>query len=104
MVDGECTARPPSEARKRRSAHDPGSLSTVADELDVEAMIERFRERAKAVRNRPLPPVAGPDKKRFLERAQIDYMDFAMLGDATGTLEDGILTLRIDLRPPDAGQ
>jgi len=74
----------------------------VADELDVEAMIARFRERANAVKNRPMPPVAGPEKKRFLERAQVDFMDFAMLGDATGTLEDGILTLRVDLRPPDA--
>jgi hypothetical protein len=74
----------------------------VADEFDPAAMIGRFRERAQAVRNRPLPPVAGPEKKRFLERAQTDYMDFAMIGDATATLEDGILTLKIDLRPPEA--
>ncbi len=77
-------------------------MSGVADELDVEAMIQRFRERADAVRNRPLPPVAGPDKKRFIEQARVDYMDFAILGDATGTLEDGIRTLRVDLRPPEA--
>jgi hypothetical protein len=70
----------------------------VADEFDPQAMIERFQERARAVKNRPLPPVAGPDKKRFLERAQVDFMDFAMIGDATATLEDGVLTLRIDLR------
>jgi hypothetical protein len=25
------------------------------------------------------------------------------LGDATGTIEDGILVLRVDLRPPSAG-
>ena len=65
-------------------------------------MIARFKERAQAVRNRPLPPVAGPEKKRFIERAQTDFQDFAMIGDATGALEDGILTLRIDLRPPEA--
>ena len=70
----------------------------MADEFDPEAMIQRFQERAQAVKSRPLPPVAGPEKKRFLERAQIDYMDFAMIGDATATLEDGVLTLRIDLR------
>jgi limonene-1,2-epoxide hydrolase len=70
----------------------------VADEFDPEAMIQRFRERAQAVKNRPLPPVAGPEKKRFIERAQVDYMDFAIIGDATATLEDGILTLRVDLR------
>jgi hypothetical protein len=74
----------------------------VADEFDPAAMIQRFRERARAVRNRPLPPVAGPEKKRFLERAQIDFMDFAMIGDADATLEGGILTLTIDLRPPAA--
>jgi limonene-1,2-epoxide hydrolase len=74
----------------------------MADELDIDAMIARFRERAQAVRNRPLPPVTGPEKKRFIERAQTDFADFAMIGDATGALEDGILTLRIDLRPDDA--
>lgn len=70
----------------------------MADEFDPEAMIQRFRERAQAVKNRPLPPVAGPEKKRFVERAQVDFMDFAMIGDATATLEDGVLTLRVDLR------
>jgi hypothetical protein len=38
-----------------------------------------------------------------MQRAQIDYQDFAMLGDADGSLEDGILVLRVDLRPPEAG-
>jgi hypothetical protein len=74
----------------------------MADELDVEAMIARFRERANAVKNRPMPPVAGPEKKRFIERAQTDFMDFAMIGDATGAIEDGFLVLRVDLRPPEA--
>lgn len=74
----------------------------MAEGLDVDAMIERFRERAKAVRNRPLPPVAGPEKKQFMERAQIDYQDFAIIGDAVGKIEDGFLVLRVDLRPPEA--
>jgi hypothetical protein len=26
-------------------------------------------------------------------------MDYAMIGDAEGQIEDGVLTLRIDLRP-----
>lgn len=41
----------------------------------------------------------GPERQQFIEQARLDYMDFAMLGDATATLEDGILTLRVDLRP-----
>jgi hypothetical protein len=75
----------------------------VADELDIDAMIARFRERARAVRNRPLPPVGGPERQHFLSQAQVDYQDFAMLGDATGELVDGVLVLRIDLRPAGEG-
>ncbi len=72
----------------------------MAEGLDLEAMIERFRARAQAVRNRPLPPVAGEERTKFIEQAQHDYQDFAIIGDAQATLEDGILTLRVDLRPP----
>jgi hypothetical protein len=71
----------------------------VADEFHPADMVERFRQRARAVRNRGLPPVEGPERQRFIEQAQLDFMDFAMLGDAEATLEDGILTLRVDLRP-----
>jgi hypothetical protein len=70
----------------------------MADTYDPDAMIARFRERAKAVRSRGVPPLEGPDRKRFMEAAQQDFMDFAMLGDAEASLDDGILTLRIDLR------
>ncbi|HEX2381130.1 MAG TPA: hypothetical protein VHI95_00730 [Acidimicrobiales bacterium] len=71
----------------------------MADEIDVGAMIERFRNRASAVRNRPLPPIAGEERTAFIRQAQLDYQDFAMIGDATGALDGGILTLTIDLRP-----
>jgi hypothetical protein len=70
----------------------------MADELDVDAMLQRFRDRAAAVKDRPLPPVAGPERQRFVEHAQLDFQDFAMLGDATWIFEDGILTLRVDLK------
>ena len=62
-------------------------------------MVARFRERAEAVRRRWLPPVEGPDRQRFLEAAKLDFQDYAMIGDATATLEDGVLRLEIDLRP-----
>jgi hypothetical protein len=70
-------------------------------ELDTDAMIARFRERAAAVKRRNLPPVAGEERQRFLEQAQLDFMDFGLIGDATATIEDGFLVLRVDLRPPD---
>jgi hypothetical protein len=70
-------------------------------ELDVDAMLARFRERAHAVKQRPLPPVAGSERQHFLEQAQRDYQDFAIIGDAVGAIEDGVLVLRVDLRPPE---
>jgi len=74
----------------------------VPDDFDPTAMIERFRSRAVAVRSRGIPPIEGPERQRFVEQAQLDFMDYAMLGDAQATLADGILTLRIDLRPDGA--
>jgi hypothetical protein len=68
-------------------------------ELDAAAMVQRFRERAKAVRARGIPPVEGPERKRLIEQANLDFMDFAILGDAEVELADGILTFRVDLRP-----
>jgi hypothetical protein len=70
-------------------------------EFDPQEMVVRFRERAEAVRNRGMPPIEGAERQRFREQAQRDYADFAMIGDAQADLVDGILTLRIDLRPPD---
>ncbi len=72
----------------------------MAEAFDVDAMLERFRERAKAVKNRNLPPVAGPERTKFIEQAQLDFQDFAIIGDAEGRLDEGVLTLRVDLRPP----
>jgi hypothetical protein len=69
--------------------------------LDVDAMITRFRERALAVKQRPLPPVAGEERQQFIEQAKRDFQDYAIIGDAQASLDDGILTLRIDLRPAD---
>ena len=77
-----------------------GILDAMAT-LDVDAMLARFRERASAVKKRPLPPVAGEERQQFLQQAKFDYQDFAIIGDAEAAVEDGILTLRIDLRPPD---
>jgi hypothetical protein len=69
--------------------------------LDVDAMLQRYRERAAAVRKRPLPPVAGEERQAFIAQANVDFMDFAIIGDAEGSVEDGILVLRVDLRPAD---
>lgn len=71
----------------------------MAESFDPQAMLERFRERAAAVKRRNLPPVGGDERKLFLEQAETDFMDFAIVGDADASLDDGVLTLVIDLRP-----
>lgn len=73
----------------------------MTEGLDIEAMLARYRDRAAAVRKRNLPPVAGEERAKFVAQAQTDFQDFAIIGDAQGSLEDGILVLRVDLRPPD---
>ena len=72
------------------------------DQLDVDAMLERFRERAAAVKDRPLPPVAGTERQRFIEQAELDFQDFAIIGDATWAFEDGQLVLRVRFDQPEA--
>ena len=68
--------------------------------LDIDAMVQRFRDRAVAVRKRNLPPVGGEERQRFMEQMQFDFQDFGLVGDAVGTIEEGFLVLRVDLRPP----
>jgi len=71
----------------------------MTDAFDVDAMISRFRERAASVKKRNLPPVGGDERQQFLDQAQADFQDYAMIGDAEGSIVDGVLTLTIDLRP-----
>ena len=69
----------------------------MASTFDPAAMIERFRERASSVKRRPLPPVAGEERQHFLAQAQVDFQDFAIIGDAVVSIEDGVLVLRVNL-------
>ena len=70
-------------------------------EFDVDAMIKRFTERAEAVRDRPLPPVAGEERKKFISQAQIDFTDFTLISNASWEADEEELVLRIPLRPRD---
>ncbi len=67
--------------------------------LDIDALTQRFRERAAAVKERGLPPVAGDERQLFIDQAEADYMDFSLIGAAEWAVEDEHLVLRIPLRP-----
>lgn len=66
-------------------------------EFDVDAMLERYRARAEAVRERGLPPVAGEGRRAFIEQAERDYTDYALVGSAAWSVEGDHLVLRIPL-------
>lgn len=67
-------------------------------EFDVDEFLQRFADRAKAVEERGLPPVAGPERKALIEQAERDYTDFALIAAAQWALEGDALVLRIPLR------
>jgi len=67
------------------------------DTLSTTGMIQRFKQRADAVRKRTIPPIAGAERKEFIQQAEFDYQDFAMIADSVVSLDGGFLT--IDLRP-----
>jgi hypothetical protein len=66
--------------------------------FDVDAMLKRYSTRANAVKERPLPPVAGEERKRFIEQAETDYTDYALVASASWELDDTYLILKIPLQ------
>ncbi len=72
-------------------------------ELDIDAMLTRYKERAAAVKRRNLPPVGGDERAAFIKQAEDDFMDFALIADSVASMEDGVLVFRVDLRPPQEG-
>ncbi len=66
-------------------------------EFDVDQFIARFQARADAVKERNLPPVAGPERQRLIEQAEADFMDFSLVAKASWAVEEGMLVFRIPL-------
>jgi hypothetical protein len=66
-------------------------------EFDVDAFLERFGARAKAVKDRGIPPLEGEARRLFIESAQQDFLDYSLISDASWAVEDGVLVMRIDL-------
>jgi len=65
----------------------------------ADAIVDRFTERAEAVKQSAMPPLEGAARLLWRQQRQLDYQDFAMMSDAAATLNDGVLTLTVDLRP-----
>ena len=66
-------------------------------QLDVDQFLNRFRERADAVKTRGIPPLEGEARRSFVEQAENDFLDYSLVGSASWSVEEGALVLRIPL-------
>lgn len=67
-------------------------------EFDVDAFVRRYRERADSVKERGVPPVAGEERRLFIEQAEMDYLDYSLVGSSEWEVTDDCLVLRIPLK------
>ncbi len=65
--------------------------------LDMDDFLERFARRAKAVKERGIPPLEGEARKQFIEAAEQDYLDYTLVSSAAWEVDGTELVLRIPL-------
>ena len=65
--------------------------------LNVEDLLDRYKERAEAVKNRSIPPVGGDDRMAFVKQAEIDYQDFMIIADSEVEITEEYLILKSKL-------
>jgi hypothetical protein len=66
-------------------------------QLDMDEFLDRFERRAKAVRERGVPPLEGEARKHFIDSAEKDFLDYSLVASASWEVVDGELVLRIPL-------
>ena len=50
--------------------------------FNVDDFLNRYKERAEAVKKRSIPPVGGDDRMAFIKQAESDYQDFMIIADS----------------------
>ena len=50
--------------------------------FNVDDFLNRYKERAEAVKKRSIPPVGGDDRMAFIKQAESDYHDVMMIADS----------------------
>jgi len=66
-------------------------------EFNVEEFINRYKERAEAVKNRSMPPVGGDERLAFIKQAEEDYQDYMIISDSEYEIIDGYLVFKYKL-------
>ena len=56
-----------------------------------------FKERAEAVKNRPMPPIGGDERLAFIKQAEKDYQDYMIISDSEYEITDDYLIFKYKL-------
>ena len=65
--------------------------------FNVEEFINRYKERAEAVKRRSIPPVGGDDRTAFIKQAEIDFQDYMIIADSEFIIEEDYLVFKYKL-------
>ena len=65
--------------------------------FNVEEFINRYKERAEAVKRRSIPPVGGDDRAAFIKQAEIDFQDYMLIADSEFKAEEDYLVFKYKL-------
>ena len=65
--------------------------------FNVEEFINRYKERAEAVKRRSIPPVGGDDRTAFIKQAEIDFQDYMIIADSEFKVEKDFLVFKYKL-------
>ena len=66
-------------------------------DFNVEEFINRYKERAEAVKRRSIPRVGGDDRMAFIKQAETDFQDFMIIADSDFTVEEEYLVFKYKL-------
>ena len=65
--------------------------------FNVEEFINRYKERAEAVKRRSIPPDGGDDRTAFIKQAEIDFQDYMIIADSEFKVEKDYLVFKYKL-------
>ena len=63
----------------------------------IEEFQNRFKERAEAVKNRPMPPIGGDERLAFIKQAEKDYQDYMIISDSEFEITEDFLVFKYKL-------
>ena len=65
--------------------------------FNIEEFQKRFKERAEAVKNRPMPPIGGDERLAFIKQAEKDYQDYMIISDSEFEITEDFLVFKYKL-------